>query len=211
MKGGRVIGSFLCLQATDSAIGLPCLTLRRSQSAETAPSSLLTTKRPLSPNNSCAVCDFCMALGVRFMFNGSLREEQTSLPLLCTGLFCEGKGPRTGEVVSWLLLSASLPHTVTDLIWPLYGSKPHAHAVQKLKDEALDHRNSSKSPQRPQINSNILFPAAQEVHSVNEPTLTGDIMTIKTYHKSRVFFECTSSNTEFLAHTTAFGKKKTKP
>lgn len=85
VQGGRVIGSFLCLPATDSAIGLPCLTLRGSQSAETAPSPLLTTKRPLSPNNSCAVCDFCVALGVRFMFNGSLREEQTSLPLLCAG------------------------------------------------------------------------------------------------------------------------------
>lgn len=135
----------------DRAIGLPCLTLRGSQSAETALSPLLTTKRPLSPNNSCAVCDFCTALGARFMFNGSLREEQTSLPLLCAGLFCESKGPRAGEVVSWLLLSASLPHTATDLIWPLYGSKRHAHAVQKLKDEALDHRSSSKCHKDPRL------------------------------------------------------------
>lgn len=32
------------------------------------------------------------------MFNGSLREGQTILSLLCMGLFGEGKGPRTGAV-----------------------------------------------------------------------------------------------------------------
>lgn len=85
------------------------------------------------------------------MFNGSLREEQTSLPLLCTGEFCEGSGPRAGEVVLRLLLSASLPHTATGLISPLYGSKRHAHAVQKLKNEPLDRKSSSKCHEAPKL------------------------------------------------------------
>lgn len=97
MKSGRVIGSFLCLQDIDSAISLPCLILRGSQSANTALGPLLTTKIQLSPDNSCAGYDFCLALGAHFMCNGSLREAQNILPL-CMGLFGEGKGPRTGGV-----------------------------------------------------------------------------------------------------------------
>ena len=48
------------------AISLPCLILWGSQSANIALGPLLPTKRPLSPDNSCAGYDFCMALGVSF-------------------------------------------------------------------------------------------------------------------------------------------------
>lgn len=115
-KGGRVRGS-PSVRRLGTARGSPCPAARGSHQHK----ALLTTKTPLSPNRACAVCDFRVALGARFMFNGSLREEQTSLPLLCAGLFGEGSGPRAGEVVWWLLLSASLPHTLTDCVWPLWG------------------------------------------------------------------------------------------
>lgn len=95
VKAGRVTGSFLCSQALGSARSLPCLILWGSQSANTAPAAA-GYKRPLSLHNSCAGCDFLMALGGHFMFNGSLREGQTILSLLCMGLLSEGKGPRTG-------------------------------------------------------------------------------------------------------------------
>lgn len=38
--------------------------------------------------------------------------------------------------------------------------------------------------QGPQIQSNILLPAAQEAHSIHDPTSTGDILAIKTFQKS---------------------------
>lgn len=98
MKRGRVIGSVLCLQAKDSAISLPCLILWGSQSANTALDPLLTTKKLLSPDKTCAGYDLCTALGVHFMFSGSLREAQNTLPLLCMCLFGDGKGPRTEGV-----------------------------------------------------------------------------------------------------------------
>lgn len=39
-------------------------------------------------------------------------------------------------------------------------------------------------PQGHQIQCSILLPAAQEVHRIHGPTLTGDILAIKTFQKT---------------------------
>lgn len=115
VKRGRVIGSFLCLLAIYSAISLLCFILWGSQSANTALGTLLTTKRPLSPDKSFAGSDFCMVLRVHFMFHGLLRQAQTILLLLCLGLLGGRKGPRTRGVGS-VTAAISVPYTATDLI-----------------------------------------------------------------------------------------------
>lgn len=82
-----------------------------SQSANTVLNKLLTIKRPLSPDKSCAGSDFCVVLGVHSVFNGSPREAQTILLLLCIDLLGEGKG--------WSLLPTSyfdLPVTAKALL-----------------------------------------------------------------------------------------------
>lgn len=61
-------------------------------------------------------------------------------------------------------------------------------------------------PRVPQIQSNILLLAAQEAHSMYDPSSTGNILAFKTFQKSCVSFEYIFSNTEDLAYTIALKK-----
>lgn len=62
-------------------------------------------------------------------------------------------------------------------------------------------------PQSPQINLNTLFPAAQEVPSMHDHINSPHSFWQLKHIRNLAFFEHAAYNTEFLAHTTALGKK----